>query len=219
MNIPNTPRTIISQLVNPEKAMCWNGAWRRFFDIYHAPISIMVTKEFHKHGWYDLPLHVVDEVISDVVISLNSYFTSGKYNPAKGKFRFLLKKMAMCRAMDYMRKNYKYLTTESIDIDDYIETKFEEIVDSDAHLELDRDEIIAFRYSMILDAYESIRHNFSPRTCLAFEMIKLEQAKIEDVVKELGVSPNTVNNAVYRIMKKLKEVVYDDGEREILHES
>lgn len=218
MNIPNTPRTIISQLVDADKVEHWNGAWRRFFDIYHAPISIMVTKEFNNHGWYDLPLHVVDEVISDVVISLNKYFNDGKYERGKVKFRFLLKKMAMCRAMDYMRKNYKHLTTKSLDASEYIQIKIEEVADNDIRLKLDADEIQAFKYAMILDAYEIIRHNFSPRTCLAFEMVKLKNKKIEEAMEELGVNANTINNAVYRIMKKLKEVVYNDESKESLYE-
>ena len=53
---------------------------------------------------------------------------------------------------------------------------------------------------------------FDARTCAAFEMIKLEDMDVETVVRELGVSQNTVNNAVYRIMKKLKETVQKESE-------
>ena len=38
MFIPKTPKTIIEQLVAPEKISVWNSTWRRFFDLYHAPI-------------------------------------------------------------------------------------------------------------------------------------------------------------------------------------
>ena len=44
------------------------------------------------------------------------------------------------------------------------------------------------------------------------EEIKLEDMDVETVVRELGVSQNTVNNAVYRIMKKLKETVQKEKE-------
>ena len=44
------------------------------------------------------------------------------------------------------------------------------------------------------------------------EEIKLEDMDVETVVRELGVSQNTVNNAVYRIMKKLKETVQKERE-------
>ena len=56
----------------------------------------------------------------------------------------------------------------------------------------------------------SITHNFDPRTCTAFEMIKLEDVDVEKVVEELGVSPNVINNSVYRITKKLREVISED---------
>ena len=55
MKLPDTPKTIISQLSDPEEMAIWNGAWRRFFDIYHAPIKIMVSNGFYKRGWYGVP--------------------------------------------------------------------------------------------------------------------------------------------------------------------
>ena len=205
MNIPQTPRTIIFQLVNSDKMGLWNGAWRRFFDIYHAPIKIMIVKEFNRQGWYDVPMQVVDDVISDVVISLNQHFRNGKHIKDKGRFRFLLKRMCMCRAIDYMRKNYKHLMTKPItDALDDVKNS------GSSRIELETDELQALKYSMIMDAYETIRTDFSPRTCMAFEMIKLEHMTVENAVEELGVSANSINNAVYRIMKKLKEIIYND---------
>ena len=56
----------------------------------------------------------------------------------------------------------------------------------------------------------TIRHNFDARTCAAFEMIKLEDEDMDKVVEELGVSPNVVNNAVFRITKKLRELLTED---------
>ena len=50
MFIPRTPKTIIEQLVSPGKASLWNLTWRRFFDLYHAPIKIMVGNSFFKYG-------------------------------------------------------------------------------------------------------------------------------------------------------------------------
>lgn len=218
MNIPKTSRTIISQLVDSDKIELWNGAWRRFFDIYHAPIKIMVAKEFNKHGWYDIPNQVIDEVISDVVISLNETFLKGKYEKGRGSFRFLLKRISMCRAMDYMRKNYKHLTTKSIDMDDASAVEAGDMGEGDFQSLFESDEIQALKHAMILDAYETIRSDFSPRTCLAFEMVKLEQIPVDEVVKELGIDANSVNNSVYRIMKKLKSVIYNDENTKELYD-
>lgn len=209
MEIPNTPRTIISQLANAEKSQVYNGAWRRFFDIYHAPIALMIASEFNLRGWYEVPPHIVDEVVSDVVIALNKYFESGKYDASKGKFRYLLKKMAMCRAMDYMRRNYKYLRAKSIEFEMERGVDFESL--SDDVLKLDEQQELAFKRAMLLDAYETVRLSFSPRTCLAFELIKLEGRPVDEVVRELGIDRNCANNAVYRIMQKLRKIISEDS--------
>ena len=74
MFIPRTPKTIIEQLVSPGKASLWNLTWRSFFDLYHAPIKIMVGNSFFKYGIYSIPNNVIDEVVSDVVVSLNKIF-------------------------------------------------------------------------------------------------------------------------------------------------
>lgn len=83
-------------------------------------------------------------------------------------------------------------------------------------MELEAEEEKAFKESLIFDAYMSIRHKFDARTCAAFEMIKLEDIDVETVVRELGVSQNAVNNALYRIMKKLKETVQKERELKCL---
>ena len=209
MEIPNTPRTIISQLADAEKSRVWNGAWRRFFDIYHAPIALMVVGEFNSRGWYEVPPHIVDEVVSDVVVELNKYFESGRYDASKGKFRYLLKRMAMCRAMDYMRRNYKYLRAKSVELERERGADFESL--SESAVKLDEQEERAFKRAMLLDAYETARLSFSPRTCLAFELIKLEGKPVDEVMKELGIDRNSANNAVYRKKKKKKKIVSQDS--------
>ncbi len=211
MKIPNTPQTIIAQLVDPAKVEIWNGAWRRFFDIYHAPIKVMVSNSFYSRGWYNTPSHVIDEVVADVVISLNKIFNENKYDSQKSRFRFLLKTICDRRVVDYVRNNSIDMQSDSIDADDSNALSTVEIMlASDADSQLAEEEIRALKHALIMDAYTTIRHNFDARTCAAFEMIKLEDANMDDVVNELGVSANVVNNAVYRITKRLKEVLTQD---------
>ena len=211
MKIPNTPQTIIAQLVDPQKVEIWNGAWRRFFDIYHAPIKIMVSNSFYKRGWYGTPNHVVDEVVADVVISLNKVFTQNQYDSKKSRFRFFLKTVCDRRVVDYIRKNSNDMKSDSIDDEESSALyNAETELAQEANAQLAEEEIRALKHALIMDAYTTIRHNFDARTCAAFEMIKLEDANMEDVVRELGVSTNVVNNAVYRITKKLKEILSQD---------
>ena len=211
MFIPRTPKTIIEQLVSPGKATLWNLTWRRFFDLYHAPIKIMVGNSFFKYGIYSIPNNVVDEVVSDVVVSLNKIFNDNLYDPKKSRFRSYLKTVCDRRVVDYLRKNVANFKTDSIDGEDgSVKAMAESIAQESLNAKLAEEEQRAFKESVVLDAYMSIRHNFDPRTCTAFEMIKLEDIDVEKVVEELGVSPNVVNNSVYRITKKLREVISGD---------
>ena len=211
MFIPRTPKTIIEQLVSPGKASLWNLTWRRFFDLYHAPIKIMVGNSFFKYGIYSIPNNVIDEVVSYVVISLNKIFNENLYDPKKSRFRSYLKTICDRRVVDYLRRNVDSFKTDSIDEDGGgVKAMAESIAQESQNAKLAEEEQRAFKESVVLDAYMSIRHNFDPRTCTAFEMVKLEDMDVEKVVEELGVSPNVINNAVYRITKKLREVISDN---------
>lgn len=211
MFIPRTPKTIIEQLVSPGKASLWNLTWRRFFDLYHAPIKIMVGNSFFKYGIYSIPNNVIDEVVSDVVISLNKIFNENLYDPKKSRFRSYLKTICDRRVVDYLRRNVDSFKTDSIDEDGGgVKAMAESIAEESLNAKLAEEEQRAFKESVVLDAYMSIRHNFDPRTCTAFEMVKLEDMDVEKVVEELGGSPNVINNAVYRITKKLREVISDN---------
>lgn len=211
MFTPRTPKTIIEQLVSPGKASLWNLTWRRFFDLYHAPIKIMVGNSFFKYGIYSIPNNVIDEVVSDVVISLNKIFNENLYDPKKSRFRSYLKTICDRRVVDYLRRNVDSFKTDSIDEDGGgVKAMAESIAQESLNAKLAEEEQRAFKESVVLDAYMSIRHNFDPRTCTAFEMVKLEDMDVEKVVEELGGSPNVINNAVYRITKKLREVISDN---------
>ena len=171
----------------------------------------MVGNSFFKYGIYSIPNNVIDEVVSDVVVSLNKIFNENLYDPKKSRFRSYLKTICDRRVVDYLRKNVDSFKTDSIDEDGGgVKAMAESIAQESLNAKLAEEEQRAFKESVVLDAYMSIRHNFDPRTCTAFEMIKLEDMDVEKVVEELGVSPNVINNSVYRITKKLREVISDN---------
>lgn len=205
MKIPNTPITLIEKLTDPKKSEIWNGAWRNFFDIYHAPIKVMVSNTFANKGWYTVPAQVIDDVIADVVVSLNDVFQNGAYDKNRSKFRFYLKTICRNRVMDYMRKNYRNLSAKYIADDD----SFDEIYPSDEDLAhtLEESEIAAFQNAMLLDIYETIRSNFCPAECVAFEMVKLQNQKVGDVAKTLGIEPKQISSIIFKISKMLREAV------------
>lgn len=211
----NTPNTIISKLQEPDAEYEWHKAWQSFFDIYHIVIKVMVENEFRRNNWYNITHQMTEDIIVSVLMSLNKYFVEKKYIKEKGKFRYLLKKIVFRRTVDYMRKNYKYMQQESIE--DEENSNNERYIDKEDFLKkLDDNEIQAFKYSIILDVYNVIRKDFSPTTCLAFEMIKLENKNTKEVALELGISPKQATDGIYRLMQRLKENIENDkGLREL----
>jgi len=207
MIFPNTPNTIISQLSDDEKISIWNGAWSRFFDIYHAPINLMVSKSFRVNNWNDVPKQVIDDVVSDVSFHLIKIFRLGKYDKNRSKFRFFLKAIAYRRTVDFIRANTSMFKSDSLDDE---EKELNDLIDEAYKIsflrQLEDDEELAFKQSFLLDLYNSIRHKFHPKTCAAFELVKFEGKSVEYVSKELELSSNTINNDIYRIIKKLREV-------------
>ncbi len=211
MEFPQTPKTVLEKLISPEKNAAWNGAWRDFFDIYHATIKVMVCNSFYKRGFYGVPANTTDDVIADVVISLNEIFKAHRYDAAKSRFRNFLKTVCDRRVVDFLRKNGNAPETESLnDGGGNVIARAERAAAASSPSEpemLEAEEQRAFRRAILLDAYTCIRSEFAPNTCIAFEMVKLEGIPVESVVSKLGVSPNNINNAVYRITKRLREML------------
>ena len=213
MEFPQTPKTVLEKLIAPEQNAAWNGAWRDFFDIYHATIKVMVCNSFYRRGLYGVPASVTDDVIADVVISLNEIFAARRYDAEKSRFRFFLKTVCDRRVVDFLRKNggapAESLDDDACDARSRAESEAAENGTSETE-RLEAEELRAFRRAILLDAYTCIRGEFAPYTCVAFEMVKLEGLPVERVVSELGVSPNVVNNAVHRITKRLREALSRD---------
>ncbi|MBO7521656.1 MAG: hypothetical protein J6T16_05405 [Opitutales bacterium] len=208
--MPETPQTLISQLCDPESS-AWNGAWRRFFDIYHAPIKAMIANAFRRFGGFSAAAFVVDEVVSDVVVELDKIFKRRGYDRTRAKYRSFLKTICVHKTADYIRARSAKNSEVSIDDGSADFARRLEILYAESQkVMLEENELLAFRRAVIYDAYMSIRSQFDPQTCAAFEMIKLEGAKTEEVVRQFGISANTVNNAVWRITKKLKKTIGED---------
>ena len=218
MNFPETPNTIIEGLIEDEKSAIWQGMWRKFFDIYYLPVKLMVKKSFAANAWSEVPVHIIDELVSDVFYNLIRIFSEKRYDKNRTKFRYFLKAISNRRVIDFVRINSKKMSVRSLNDEesDDIESLLEEAARISFVSKLEEDEIRSFKQSFLMDLYLSIRGDFEARTSAAFEMIKFECKNTDEVAKVFGVSKNIINNDIYRVVKKLKKIVLKSENRKEL---
>ncbi len=210
MECPQTPNSVIAALLNTGGNALWQKSWGAFFDTYYVVMRAMTLNTFKKIGWLDVPENDIEEVISQSFISLRKAFESGSYKVGEYRFRGFLKRIISRRTIDYVRAKNKKRTVnvEAIDLVDALKSKDGGAVK--VFEELEANEVSIYRLSVIMDVWESIRHAFSPETCLIFEMTQLEEIPVKEVCKKLGVPRTKVDKAVYRIVKRLREELNKD---------
>ena len=210
MECPQTPNSVIAALLNTGGNALWQKSWGAFFDTYYVVMRAMTLNAFKKIGWLDVPENDIEEVISQSFISLRKAFESGSYKVGEYRFRGFLKRIISRRTIDYVRAKNKKRTVnvEAIDLVDALKSKDGGAVK--VFEELEANEVSIYRLSVIMDVWESIRHAFSPETCLIFEMTQLEEIPVKEVCKKLGVPRTKVDKAVYRIVKRLREELDKD---------
>lgn len=210
MECPQTPNSVIAALLNTGGNALWQKSWGAFFDTYYVVMRAMTLNTFKKIGWMDVPENDIEEVISQSFISLRKAFESGSYKVGEYRFRGFLKRIISRRTIDYVRAKNKKRTVnvEAIDLVDALKSKDGGAVK--VFEELEANEVSIYRLSVIMDVWESIRHAFSPETCLIFEMTQLEEIPVKEVCKKLGVPRTKVDKAVYRIVKRLREELNKD---------
>ena len=204
MECPQTPNSVIAALLKTGGNALWQKSWGAFFDTYYVVMRAMTLNAFKKIGWLDVPENDIEEVVSQSFISLRKAFESGSYKTGEYRFRGFLKRIISRRAIDYVRAQSKKRTVnvEAIDLVDALKSKEAGAVK--AFEELEANEVSIYRLSVIMDVWESVRHAFSPETCLIFEMTQLEEMPVKEVCEKLGVPRAKVDKAVHRIVKRLR---------------
>ena len=193
---PETPVTLLKRLEERQGGIPNQSAWKSFFDLYHGPIRLAVVGAFRRCKWYDIPEDLVEEAIADVVVSF--FRADFRYDPAKGRFRNYISQLAGWRVKDIIGKRAPgMLPLESVvEEETYPEP-------NDALLCQERQE---YRASLLATLLEDVRARVSPQTFLIFEMTKIQEQNPEEVARMFKVTRNVVDNAVYRVLNKLREL-------------
>lgn len=185
----------------------WNMGWQRFFDIYHPLLRSMVRKTFARYSLSNVPESALNDVITDVFVSMIKTFQEKKFD-RNAHFRGFIKSLVLHKCVDYMRKHKRQIMPFEFGAEAEKELEFQASLDSQ---DWDEEEEKYFRLGLLRETLECIRFSFSPQTITIFELIKLDGKSPQFVMKELGVSRSVVDNSVYKVMKKLRSKISENN--------
>ena len=201
---PDTPISLLSCLEERRGGMPNQDAWKSFFDLYHGPIRAAALGTFRRYNWHEVPEDVLEEVISDVVVSF--YKAEFSYDPARGRFRNYLRQLTAWRIMDKLGKLPKIRSDqcEPLEAADNAGVSSPRAVDPSGDMEGQEQE--AYQAALLATMLEDVRNRVSPQTFLMFEMTKMQGRSPDDVAAWFKVKRNVVDNASYRVLSKLREL-------------
>lgn len=197
---PSTPVSILDRLGRDPGSRDWNKAWETFVELYSPAMRLATQAEFHRVGWHQQDDRLLDEVVSDAVVKFLKASGSFSYDPSKGRFRHYIRQIIAWCVRDHLTANNRPPGSQD---------ELEGLSDDDAKapfrqlLEL---EDRAWRNATLQGMLEQARSILGPQTMIIFEMTKILEEPVEDVMAQLRVTRSTVDNANHRVMKLLREL-------------
>ena len=193
--LPATPISLLSRLRDEDKQAVWQVSWKRFLELYYGPLIAMASGIYRHHTGESLPpQNVLEDVVAQVV---SEFFKRNHFDPTRGRLRTYLRLLTNARVVDLLRKQ-RPLDHVSLDGPDVQ-------VPEEAPLE-SAEEARTFQQSLLATLIEDLRETIPLRQFQIFEMVKLHEMPPGRVAEELGVSRGVVDNTVYKVMQRLREI-------------
>ncbi len=207
-NFPDTPNTLIENMLRRESEGKWNMSWSSFYNIYHNIIIIMARNTFEKFNFKNYATDDLKEVLCDVFFCLQKVFSKNKYIFENHRFRGFLKKVVTCRTMDYIRKKYPrhVIKMESLDfINDFWDKGIDDEFKSNHFEQFEENEERAYKLIAIYNIWNDIKNSYDENNAMIFEMVYLQNKTIKEACEEFGISRSAVDKSLSRIMKRIKK--------------
>ena len=193
--LPETPLSLLVRLRDEDDQSVWQVSWKRFLELYNAPLLAMASGIYRHHtGGAIPPQNVLEDVVAKVVVG---FFKRNHFDPSKGRLRTYLRLLVNARTVEFLRKDRPL---DHVSLDDE---------DSNVEGALPKEtpeECQSFQQALLATLIEDLRETIPLRHFQIFEMVKLQEMAAEQVAVELGVSRGVVDNTVYKVMKRLREI-------------
>jgi RNA polymerase sigma factor (sigma-70 family) len=194
MSLPTTPLTLLAKLKNSADIRLWDASWKRFHELYHQPILLMVRSAYRSRSGGMEPSTSFIEEAAAAVISDFSGRSHQRYDPSKGRLRTYLRVIVNARVVDMLREEQP-LNRRDLDdaafIDDLIDDSFEKR---------------AFFQSLLASLIEDLRCQIPLRQFEIFERVKLEFQAPDEVARDLGIKRARVDREIHKAKTRLEEI-------------
>lgn len=193
--LPVTSLSLLSRLRDEGNELAWQVSWKRFVELYHTPLIAIAAAVYRSHTGNAVPSQqFLEDTVSKVVIE---FFTKKRFDPERGRLRTYLRMLTNAKVVDALRKDgaFNHRPFEEGESEPALK------LPSETHGEKE-----SFERSLLNTLIEDLRAQIPMRHFEIFEMVKLKQMAPEQVAEELGIKRNVVDNTVYKVMKRLREI-------------
>lgn len=193
--LPETPVSLLLRLREENMHAVWQVSWKRFLELYHGPLMAMASGIYRHHTGASLPSQgILEDVVAQVVAE---FFKRNQYDPCRGRLRTYLRMLTNARVVDLLRKQrpLDHLSLNDSDV------RIPEAIPRETP-----EEARTFQQSLLATMLEDLRETIPMRQFQIFEMVKLHGMPPSTVAQELGVSRGVVDNTVYKVMQRLREI-------------
>lgn len=193
--LPETPVSLLLRLREEDQQAVWQVSWKRFLELYHGPLLAMAAGIYRHHTGEATPSqNVLEDVVAQVVAE---FFKRNQYDPNRGRLRTYLRVLTNARVVDLLRRQRPL---DHVSLED-AKTAENEIIPHETP-----EESRTFQQSLLATLIEDLRDTIPLRQFQIFEMVKLHEMPPGQVAEELGVSRGVVDNTVYKVLQRLREI-------------
>ncbi len=172
-------------------------AWGDFYTLYAGMIGGFARR-------MGLPDADADDVTQEVLVAAHRALREGLYDPAKGGFRAWLHGVARRQSLARLRERRRRTRaqwagqTDSPDLLDQLEGRPSE----SATLAVWREE---WRYAVLNRALSHAENCMPVKEYQAFVMYAIERKGVDDVARQLGITPASVYVYKHRVLSGIRE--------------
>jgi len=193
-NFPPTSLNLLTKLKAGGEEGMWQVSWKRFLELYHEPIEVMVRSCYRHHTGGQQPSSgFIEDAVANTVAD---FFARGQhsYDKSKGRLRSYLRMLTNARVVDLLRKE-RPVDQRPLDEANTASLPAESPGESDA-----------FARSLLASLVEDLRASIPLRQFEIFERVKLKHQSPQFVAEDLGIQRSMIDRNIHKAMTALRQL-------------